>query len=609
MRIDTRLNRQGLTTRQLFFIECWGSQCHRESIDTDRVSFNNVLNALHELMFLYKFEEKFNAVEKRKRATTELVELLQTDVVLQSDKFQGIPQQLLTLLEDKTIIGDSGRSPVEKRPKLIESLFRQLIDCLQQEYVPELLVLLQVELQKQGVPLDEEYAAIAHLSNSLMSFLLTLGMPLSEFYLLYTRILLGREKEAFSLRFCSWAEKLTSPKSKYTVTLAIDNDKLHDLLVASTPPLNFNGCIFNPFTTTKGKKATSIDITTNAISVLSARSKADHILMESLDVVAYILGNSPVTVQNSFKVVDEKGIITEIQNFENDILVNSDRLTINEFSSFINSLSTLYTNATSESVKKISSAFHFLRNGITSNSKESRFTSYWSAIESLTHGVSPESMSQDAHVIYSVVPCMGLDYVVKQLFALRGIIRFLKLGPFNDGQNPIDLESKDLGELYLYLKNEQITQTLKAGLQEYPYAEFVLRKLIGLVNEPAKMAEKIVLHSEKVTLHIHRLYILRNSIVHNAESSPHIDLLTANLEHYLRGTINAMFYTASMLPVVRSPEETFIRYQYLYDSILKELEPTYGVKENKKAAILALITQNKIKRSDQSLISWLKLHQ
>ncbi|EKN3395734.1 hypothetical protein ACQIBV_004704 [Yersinia enterocolitica] len=609
MRIDTRLNRQGLSDRQLFFIECWGSQCHRESIDTDRVSFNNVLNALQELMFLYKFDAKFNAVDKRKRATTELFELLETDVVLQSDKFQSIPQQLFALLKDKSVIGDSGRSPVENKSKLMESLFRQLIDCLQQEYVPELLVLLQAELDKAEPPSDEEYTAIAHLSNSLMSFLLTLGMPLAEFYLLYSRILLGKDKPEFSSRYSSWAEKLTSPISSYTVTLTIDNDKLHDLLIASTPPLIFNGCTFNPYTTIKGKKTTSIDINTKAISVLAARTKADHILMESLDVVAYILGNSHVTLQNAFKVVDEKGIITEIQNFENDILVNSDRLTINEFSSFINSLSTLYTNATSESVKKISSAFHFLRNGITSNSKESRFTSYWSAIESLTHGVSPESMSQDAHVIYSVVPCMGLDYVVKQLFALRGIIRFLKLGPFTDGQNPVDLENKNLGELYQHLKNENITQTLKTGLQNYPYAQFVLRKLIGLANDPAKMAEKIVLHSEKVTLHIHRLYILRNSIVHNAESSPHIDLLTANLEHYLRGTINAMFYTASMLPVVRSPEETFIRYQYLYETILKELEPTHGAKDNKKAAIRALIAQNTIIRSDNALIAWLKLHQ
>lgn len=36
MRIDVRLRRNGLSPRQLFFIECWGSLAHKESTDTDR---------------------------------------------------------------------------------------------------------------------------------------------------------------------------------------------------------------------------------------------------------------------------------------------------------------------------------------------------------------------------------------------------------------------------------------------------------------------------------------------------------------------------------------------------------------------------------------------
>ncbi|STZ75030.1 Uncharacterised protein [Klebsiella pneumoniae subsp. ozaenae] len=53
MRIDTRLKRTGLTPRQLFFIECWGSLAHKESIDTDRVSFNNILNAISEIFVTF----------------------------------------------------------------------------------------------------------------------------------------------------------------------------------------------------------------------------------------------------------------------------------------------------------------------------------------------------------------------------------------------------------------------------------------------------------------------------------------------------------------------------------------------------------------------------
>lgn len=122
------------------------------------------------------------------------------------------------------------------------------------------------------------------------------------------------------------------------------------------------------------------------------------------------------------------------------------------------------------------------------------------------------------------------------------------------------------------------------------------------------MGNKIIRHAEKVTLQIHRLYILRNSIVHNAESSPYIEMLTANLEHYLRGTINAMFYMASTLPRVSSSEEAFIRYHHMFEKMIIDLEPTHGAKQNKIAGINKQIEEGQIVTSDSVLVNWLKLH-
>ncbi|HGW5369696.1 hypothetical protein JJQ32_05810 [Enterobacter hormaechei] len=111
------------------------------------------------------------------------------------------------------------------------------------------------------------------------------------------------------------------------------------------------------------------------------------------------------------------------------------------------------------------------------------------------------------------------------------------------------------------------------------------------------MGEKINAHVEKVTLHIHRLYMVRNSIVHNAESNPHISLLTANLEHYLRATINAMYYTAAHIPSVTSPEEIFTRCIYMFKNIQNSLLPP---------EVKGKATPD---GSDESLIKWLELHQ
>lgn len=610
MRLDNRLVREGLTTRQIFFIECWASLSHKESIDTDRVSYNNALNALRELMYLYRYKTKFKAVEKRMRAAEELFGLLESDRVLRSIAFQGVPDEIKKLLVSTNVLKDPLKSVVEKNYSLMESLIVQLTVMLKDFYINESLILLEEKLAPETEPTDQDLDDILSISNGIMSFMLTLGMPLAECYLLYTRILMGKSLPDFSSRYISWKEKILSPEQKYTVTLIIENDKLHDMLLADSPPVQFNGCTYTPYTKLKGKKATRIEIQTSGMSVLTARMRADVILMESLDVIAYMIGNSVINIHNKFDVTDSAGNVVSLQGFDNTISVNQDRLTVREFSHFIRSMRKLYSNSSELSVKKISSAFHFFRNGVGSRSKESRFTSFWSALESLTLGVSTrENISHDEHVIYAVVPCMGMDYVVKQMVAIRGIIRYLNLHICDDNGTRINFSTTDLAEIYLNINKARIRTELLTALEPFPYARFMLKKLILVCTDPREMGKKIIKHANKVTLHIHRLYLLRNGIVHNAESHTDIDILTANLEHYLRGAINAMFYTASALPRVRSAEEAFVRYHFMYDNLVKELEPTFGVtKTNEIATIENQIQNGGIIPSDAKVIEWLKLH-
>lgn len=175
MRIDTRVNRTCLNSRQIFFIECWGSLAHKESTDTDRVSFNNILNAINELLVLFQQGNKYKGQDKRKRAAQELLELLKDDMALKDTCFENIPVQLKDMLDIKNAWSDKERSPVEKHQGLMESLFTQLKWTLEEKYIPVSLALLQAELSKDGIPTDQDYSRIVSLCNNTMSFLLTLG--------------------------------------------------------------------------------------------------------------------------------------------------------------------------------------------------------------------------------------------------------------------------------------------------------------------------------------------------------------------------------------------------------------------------------------------------
>ncbi len=101
MRLDTRIDRTGLEPQQLFFIECWYSLCCLQSIDSDRVTYNNVLNATEELLELYAHGDRFRAVEKRRHVIQELLDILRSDICLSNDVFKNVAEQVLSICSDE----------------------------------------------------------------------------------------------------------------------------------------------------------------------------------------------------------------------------------------------------------------------------------------------------------------------------------------------------------------------------------------------------------------------------------------------------------------------------------------------------------------------------
>ncbi|WP_350304067.1 hypothetical protein [Photorhabdus viridis] len=176
-----------------------------------------------------------------------------------------------------------------------------------------------------------------------MSFLLTLGMPLTECSLLYTRILMNK-KSNFDDRFASWAEKINVRSQRYTVSLIMENDKLYDMLQQAGDETIFNGCRYVPFISSKGGvRSARAEIEVQAVSVLAARIMADFVIKDSLDVVAYMLGRGQINTHNAFLVRDEEGKEIEIPGFSNEILTNSDRLTLSEFGHFMSAIDLVET--------------------------------------------------------------------------------------------------------------------------------------------------------------------------------------------------------------------------------------------------------------------------
>ncbi|MEZ9341733.1 hypothetical protein AB4165_04040 [Vibrio cyclitrophicus] len=604
MRIFNEINRN-VERQQLFFIECWASMSNVRSLDSDRVSYNNTLNSVLEMLELFSFGNKHRASEKRRHVVEELQEFLAQDTTLASSQFKGIPKLI------SNIISEHGE-PIENQSALVISLLQELENLLVNHYREVAISELSALLANGADSSEDALAAIHSKANSLLSHLVTLGMPTSECYLLCRNYLKKRDdRTPFSDAFNEFASKVTVAHQPYQVQLLLDNKSLHELL-SRTSVSTLGECAFTVSEREENSRSykVQVEINVEAISFSAARQIAEKRLLHALDLFSYFLGKNEIKIINRVSVTNQQGELKSLPRFDKALVNSLDRWVDDELSIYMEAITHLRRHGSAKSGNKINSAFRFFQNGVNESSLESRFTAFWSALESLTLIDENGSQRHDEHVINSVIPCIALDYPVKQLFALRGCAKSLNWPAIQYNGNEITIQSSNLGSLYSALKDPQVAQAVLDNLNNHPYAQFRFGSFIKLCSSPYDLARKVEDHERKVELHINRLYRVRNAIVHNASTNERLELLIVNLEHYLRSTLNALVYTVYKSPSITSPEEAFIRYQYESKRIFGEMDPSKTLASNTKkrdGKITAIRNGSKVVK-DEQLVGWLEMH-
>ena len=87
-------------------------------------------------------------------------------------------------------------------------------------------------------------------------------------------------------------------------------------------------------------------------------------LRESLNVIVYMVGRGNISMQKQFIIVRGE-VETEAPRFDNEIEVNADRLTNEEFTGFMFAMDRLFADTPDVSRKKISSRTHRTGRGNT----------------------------------------------------------------------------------------------------------------------------------------------------------------------------------------------------------------------------------------------------
>lgn len=100
-----------------------------------------------------------------------------------------------------------------------------------------------------------------------------------------------------------------------------------------------------------------VEIKVQVVSVLTAKVKADLVLKDSLDVVAYIPGRGQINKHSAFQAMDEAGNESNISGYSHQLLTNRVRLTISEFGHFVSAITGAIDVRTSKPNRCISNQY------------------------------------------------------------------------------------------------------------------------------------------------------------------------------------------------------------------------------------------------------------
>ena len=607
MKIDTAIRNKGFSTTQLFFLGCWYNMCHEQSLDSDRVSTVVPKNGLLELVDLYTLGNSYRGEEKRVDASLELKEILEDDLVLNTEIFKELKDKLVDLFNFGG--GQPQHAKVNSKEKLVKSILHELLQRIDNSYITKAFELLENSIEEDVDRHNEEdsFNKIHSLCNSLIGTLVSNGSSLQDAVAFYRHILTKNiEETSFGDRFSHLREAATKPPIDYEVEFKVISHKLVGLLDEHDEDISFEH-----FTLKKVEESLcSVSTTVKASSYTIAGQDAYEKLGELVDAISYAIGKDKIIIQKKYICRELSG--NKQKTFEIHRPVPNPNYQFKK-DKFIRFMKSLEGDSTTHSApirdKKISSAFRLYRIGELSENIEARFTSYWTSLESITRDTMEGDSGDDRKVIHSVIPCIASDYVCKRLSAFIRALHNIRVLNISYESKEVNLEGMSNSEFYIQLKDTHFANALLSELDQYPYFKFTLSKFITNVAKPEEMGLTLEKHESKVERQLKRIYRTRNLIIHNADKIKSLELLCANLEHYLKICLNSMIDLMYRIPTIKSADECFVRYRDIVDSTKLQLNPALKKPIGNKRNNYVKNNSKSLSYSDELLMEIIKLHE
>jgi hypothetical protein len=127
-------------------------------------------------------------------------------------------------------------------------------------------------------------------------------------------------------------------------------------------------------------------------------------------------------------------------------------------------------------------------------------------------------------------------------------------------------------ELFENLHDSEKFSDILRQIGDNPFLKHRIEGFIKQTNSTRALGAFLEKHKKHLEWHIHRIWRVRRDIVHSAEYSLNLNLLSANLEYYLKSLLGLIIESLTSKQNIGAIDELYVRYQYANERLYQEMK-------------------------------------
>ncbi|MCA1492711.1 hypothetical protein I6F11_17460 [Ensifer sp. NBAIM29] len=250
----------------------------------------------------------------------------------------------------------------------------------------------------------------------------------------------------------------------------------------------------------------------------------------------------------------------------------------NRLRSIRNYARSIMSNFDSSSEERLVSSINTAALARTSANPENQLISLWSAIEVLLS--EPRDQPRIVHYSSLIVPCIALRHSRRQIIAIYDELLVSYRGRFRRILEKVSTTkyatSKAFAELMFLDEHQGLRDELCRLLADNPLALHRIWKLRSDYEDPKKAFRTITDHSNRVRWQVHRIYRVRNQLVHAGRRPSYLESVILNLAEYYRSAIATIINHAKVEDHASDIDQVVAEIGIRQKILLSELEADKG---------------------------------